>query len=363
MWNGEKQSGGVSPALEDDNSEFDRNKVSVSIKDLSKYVVSFLHNSGFNEEESSLTLRNLLEAELAGKASHGIIRLKDLRILASRGHIACNSEGLKLLNETSEALLFDAEYQSGSVAVYRSMEKAFSRIESKDSTLLMVGIRNMSYASGYIGDFAREAAEKGYIFLSFFNSPPILIPHGSKEAQWGTDPLSFSFPHEAGQPVIHDMASSKITWGEMMNCKREGRDLPEETALDEQGNPTLSPLDGMKGGLLSAGGHKGSGIALMVELLAGVLTGSRVGTVKEGGWGGCYFLIKPTIFGRNSADISLETSALLQALCATEPRNPDDPVRFPGMKAAKNRNSCIELDSIELPEKLWQWIVENSGST
>ncbi len=363
MW--KKKAGGVSQALNEEVTQFDTDHIEVGIDDLNKTATSYLLHSGFTPEEAELTVKNLLEAELAGKASHGIIRLPDLRALQASGDIVTGTESLEPLRQGPDFLYFDAGYMSGSVALYRSLTHAFAFFDDNaDRNILMVGIRNMSYASGYIGDFARLAAERNLIFISFFNSPPILIPHGSREPQWGTDPLTFAFPRreaDGGIPVIHDSASSVITWGEMMNCKREGRDLPANVALDEAGKPTVNPREGMKGGLLSMGEHKGSGIALMVELMAGALTGSRVGTVVDGGWGGTYMLIRPTVFRDDAQSLEEESSRLLNALSSSAPREGFDRVYYPGQQSQNRRKRALEKRSITVPRLLWQSIVEGKN--
>ncbi|WP_041401107.1 Ldh family oxidoreductase [Salinispira pacifica] len=357
MWKKDGKSGGVSQALNEELDTFDTEFLEVSIEEVRSISTRYLEESGFNRDEAELTTRNLLEAELAEKRSHGIIRLPDLRKLIASGDIRTNTSGLSLVRDGGDALHFDAEYQSGSVALYRSLEVAFARMrEQPDRNILVTGIKDMSYASGYIGDYARMAAEEGLLFLSFFNSPPILIPHGSRDPQWGTDPVTFSFPaqgSESSASMVHDSASSVITWGAMMNLKREGKELPPGVALDEEGNETRSPVEGMKGGLLSMGEHKGSGMALMVELMAGALTGSRVGTVVDGGWGGTYILIRPGVFLGDDEKVSAQGSELLTALNESRPRGGYDRVRYPGQQSQERRNSHLKNGSIRLPSILW----------
>lgn len=357
MWKKEGKSGGVSQALNEELDEFDTKFEELSIEEVRTVSMQYLEESGFNTVEAELTTRNLLEAELAGKRSHGIIRLPDLRKLSASGDIRTNSSDLKLLRDGGDALYFDAEYQSGSVALYRSLDAAFSRMKDEpERNILMVGVKDMSYASGYIGDYARMAAGEGFIFLSFFNSPPILIPHGSRDPQWGTDPVTFSFPAagtKSSASMVHDSASSVITWGAMMNLKREGKELPPGVALDEEGNETRSPVEGMKGGLLSMGEHKGSGMALMVELMAGALTGSRVGTVVDGGWGGTYMLIRPGVFQGGDEAVASLGKDLLSALNDSRPRRGFERVYYPGQQSQELRSTQLKTGSLMLPSILW----------
>lgn len=358
MW--KQKAGGVSQALNESIDQFDTKTEEVPIQLLRDTSNAYLLASGFTDEEARLTTDNLVEAELAGKSSHGVIRLNDLRALQASGDIVTGTTGLESEICRDDVLFYDAAYMSGSVALYRSLDQAFVHMEQRpQQSLLAVGIRNMSYASGYIGDYARLAAERGFAFLSFFNSPPILIPHGSRDPQWGTDPVTFSFPRgDGGHPVIHDSASSVITWGEMMNAKRQGRSIPEDCALDEAGEPTVDPQEGMKGGLLTAGGHKSSGLALMVELLAGALTGSRVGSAVAGGWGGMYLLMRTGMFRGDESPARQDADLLLNVLTSSSPREGFDRVRYPGQQSAELRRQALERGSIALPKLLWQQICQ-----
>lgn len=121
------------------------------------------------------------------------------------------------------------------------------------------------------------------------------FPLGTTKDLWGTDPITVSVPTHT-IPVILDMASSQTTWGDLMVAKTEGKQIKEGVAIDADGNMTIDPAKAMEGGILPIAGHKGSGLAFIVELLGGGLSHSRIGGAVEGGWGSFYILIDPTMF-------------------------------------------------------------------
>lgn len=276
-------------------------------RDLSKQILAKL---GFGLEEAELITQNLIEAELVEKKTHGLVRLLSIAGLVAVGKITVNDQDISLINEQKATLHFDGKYKPGFYAIYKSLEKAFSKV--KETGILAVGLKDLAYASGYIGDYARLAAEQNLIFIGFHNSPGGLVPFGTAKNLWGTNPITIGVPTH-GAPVILDMASSKSTWGNLLLSKNEGKDLPVGVAIDKAGEPTIDPNEAMLGGLLPIAGHKGSGLAFIVELLAGGLSNSRVGGAVEGGWGSFYLLIDPTMF-RNLNDFKNDVQKAIDEL-------------------------------------------------
>src|SRR5690606_30733895 len=117
-------------------------------------------------------------------------------------------------------------------------------------------------------------ARRGFIALAMVNSMRSVVPHGAHRPVYGTNPLGFAAPRDAADPLVFDQASSSMANGDVQIAAREGRMLPEGTGVDRDGNPTTDPsavLDG--GALLPFGGHKGSSIAMMMEIMSAALSG------------------------------------------------------------------------------------------
>jgi LDH2 family malate/lactate/ureidoglycolate dehydrogenase len=313
--------------------------------DLSNQILQKL---GLREVEAKLITQNLIEAELVEKKTHGLIRLPAIASNIQAGKIKVSSEEIEVISEHPASLHFDAKYKPGFYVIYKSLEVAFKKV--KQSGLLAVGIKDLTYASGYIGDYARLATEQNLIFMGFHNSPGGLVPFGTTKSLWGTNPITIGIPTH-GAPVILDMASSQFTWGDLMLAKTEGRQIKAGVAIDSQGNLTTDPVSAMTGGILPIAGHKGSGLAFMVELLAGAVTNSRVGGVVQGGWGSFYLLIDPTMF-RDLVDFKNDVQQAITEL-KSAPKAPGvAEVYFSGEQSHNNRRKNLAAGEIKISHKL-----------
>lgn len=181
-------------------------------------------------------------------------------------------------------------------------------------------------------------ADRGFVGLACTAYMPMVAPAGSKEALFGTNPISFAWPRPGHGPVVYDMATAAMAMGDVQIAARDGQDVPPGTGLDADGNPSTDPAAIAKGVLLPFGGYKGSAIALMVELLAAGLTGeqfsyeARATDNKDGGpprGGEMIIGMSPDIIaGANWQD---HVEAFMQKMTSL------DGVRMPGARRHKNR--------------------------
>ena len=181
-------------------------------------------------------------------------------------------------------------------------------------------------------------ADRGFVGLACTAYMPMVAPAGSKEALFGTNPISFAWPRPGHGPVVYDMATAAMAMGDVQIAARDGHDVPPGTGLDADGNPSTDPAAIAKGVLLPFGGYKGSAIALMVELLAAGLTGeqfsyeARATDNKDGGpprGGEMIIGMSPDIIaGPNWQD---HVEAFMQKMTSL------DGVRMPGARRHKNR--------------------------
>jgi LDH2 family malate/lactate/ureidoglycolate dehydrogenase len=320
----------------------------MTIKQATDLSNKILQRLGFKQEECELITQNLIEAELAERKTHGLIRLPAIARNVKNGSIKVTPEDIEIIAEHPGAIHFNAKHKPGFYVLYKSLEVTIKK--AKNSGIVAVAIKDLEYASGYIGDYARRAAEQDLIFIGFHNSPGGLVPHGTTKGIWGTDPITISVPtHEV--PVILDMASSQTTWGDIMLAKTEGRQIKEGVAIDAEGNLTVDPIKAMEGGILPIAGHKGSGLAFIVELLSGALSNSRVGGAVEGGWGSFYILINPSFF-RDMNDFKNDVEAAIQELKSAPKAKGFNEIFFPGEQSYYKRKNNLERGEISVSEKL-----------
>lgn len=320
----------------------------IKITDATQLAIKVLIRFGFTSNNASLITKNLIEAELAEKRTHGLIRIPSIKKQIENKKISVDSDTHEKISESSISLHLDGKNMPGFIVIYQSLKIAIQK--AKGSGIFSVGLKDVGYASGYIGAYARIATENDLIFIGFNNSAGGLIPHGSKKELWGTNPLTIGIPTN-DDPVILDMASSMTTWGNLILAKQEGKKLPSNVALDGDGKPTTDPEKAMGGGILPFGGHKGSGLAFIIELLAGALTGSRVGYSVKGGWGSFYILINPSIF-RPLQEFKLDISKAIDELKNAPKADGVSEVYYAGEQSNKLRKLHLGSGEIEVNDSL-----------
>ncbi len=196
--------------------------------------LNILQKLGFSKKDSELITQNLVDGELTGRKSHGLVRLPAIKRNIDRGKISTTHDDIEFIKKTNSSLLVNAKNKPGFIAIYKSLDRAMKM--AKKSGVVVVGIQDAAYCSGYIGSYATKAAENDLIFIGFNNSPGGLIPHGSKKELWGTDPLTVAVPTN-NIPVVLDMASSKLTFGDLLVARTEKKQIKKGVALDKDNLP------------------------------------------------------------------------------------------------------------------------------
>jgi len=313
----------------------------VAIQKVQKIAFNILLKWGFRKDEAELIVENFIEGELTGKKTHGLIRLPWLKKLIDAGDVKISTEEIKVIKETPVSLFVDGMVKTGFYVVNKALQLGIAK--AKQSGLVAVGVTNTSPASGLIGLYARKATENDLIFIGFNSSPGGLVPFGSIEALWGTNPITIGIP-TLKTPFILDMASSQITWGHLLLACDAGKRLPKGVAINEDGNPTTNPIAAMKGGLLPISGHKGSGLAMAVTLLAS--------TVK-GGWGSFFILLDPSIL-RETDEFKKEVQVVIDELKGSRKQKGVKDIFYPGEQSCLTRQLNLQNGYIELSDGLWR---------
>jgi len=230
---------------------------------------------GVDEADAACVSQSLVQTSLWGIDSHGIARLPHYLNRITHGSIKARPQIVVTQTGASTAQV-DGDQGLGIVVSHRANRVAIELARS--SGIGAVGVGDSSHC-GAVGLYARDAAREGLIGMAFTHSDKIAAPHGGHLPFLGTNPIAMAFPRSGAEPVCLDMATTPIPWNRVMNARREGHTLPEDVAVDANGAPTtdahaaaaLRPLGGLEYG------HKGYGLALVVELLCGPLNGNLWG--------------------------------------------------------------------------------------
>jgi LDH2 family malate/lactate/ureidoglycolate dehydrogenase len=139
----------------------------------------------------------------------------------------------------------------------------------------MVGVKNSNHF-GIASYYTMMGIEQGMIGVALTNASPAIAPFGAVDPLFGTNPISVAIPAGSQLPIVLDMSMSVVARGKIRNANLVGEPIPEGWALDSRGNPTTNPAEALKGSLVPIGGPKGSGLAFIVDILCGLLTGSSM---------------------------------------------------------------------------------------
>jgi uncharacterized oxidoreductase len=250
-------------------------------EDLKKVVREILMKAGSDEMESEIVAEHLVRANLLGIDSHGVGMLPQYIQNISKGLLKPNTPA-KLIKEDGSILIFDGQRGFGQRIASEAMNAAIAKC--KDTGLAVMALRNTHHI-GRIGAYGEQSIKDGIVSLHFVNvvdHNPVVAPYGGRDSRFITNPVCMAMPGTKNtEPVLLDMATSKIPVGKARVAINSGKELPDDMVIDKDGNPTNDPgviFSDPPGSLLAFGLHKGYGIAIFCELLAGVLGGG--GTIQ-----------------------------------------------------------------------------------
>ena len=247
-------------------------------KELKKEIIEIFKKFGLSENHASISTDALINAELVGAYGHGLSRLKMYCDRIKKGLI--NSRPKIKIKKISQSIsLVDANDSIGFVAADIAIKQAIKN--AKKTGIGMVAVKNSGHY-GLSGYYAEQAIKKNLITMIYTNAPPAVAPHGSLKSLFGTNPICFGTPTGSKVPFILDTSISMINRGKIRFADKNNQKIPLGVALDKFGRPTTNAKKALQGVQLPIANFKGSGLAWMVDILSGVLTGgNHAGRVKD----------------------------------------------------------------------------------
>jgi (2R)-3-sulfolactate dehydrogenase (NADP+) len=305
--------------------------------------------AGANEAMADASARALVWAEARGLGSHGLSRVPQYAAHLMNGR-ADGAAVPKVVRERGGTALVDAGSGLAFAACALAVQEAVGR--ARTNGVAFVAVTN-SHHFGAAAWHLEAIGDAGLVGLALTNSPAAMPAWGGKRALFGTNPIAAVFPRRGRPPISIDLALSEVARGKLMVAARDGKPIPDNWALDRDGNPTTDPKAGLDGSMLPAGGVKGAMLALMFELLVTALSGARIGFeadsffVDEGNQpriGQAFLAIDPSaLAGTDVYDERVET--LLAAMLL------DEGVRLPGQRRIALAEAAAR-DGIEVPDAL-----------
>lgn len=240
-------------------------EIRIPYQKLESWATGILAESGMSAEEVETVVKALLAANLRGTDTHGINMIPSY---ASR-YKAIDHRPIQVVEDKGAGCIVDGGNHTGQMTSMFALEQAMKKADRFGIGLALVKESCHNGAEGY---YTALAAEKGYIALAATTVMPLLAPWGGLEPFVGNNPFAISFPYKE-MPIVLDVANTVTARQRIYYYAREGWDLPDGWATDKNGNPTNDPQEAIDGLMMPVGGHKGAGLAVMIDIILGTLAG------------------------------------------------------------------------------------------
>lgn len=342
----------------------------VQVAPLRRLVSAIFERCGCPADEAERIAFYLSRANLTGHDSHGVIRVPRYVEWIGDGRMVAGQTVDKLLDTPAVAVL-DAKHGMGQTVGPQSARIGIDK--AKEHGVALVALRYAGHL-GRIGDYAEMAAEEGIVSIHFVNvhSSLLVAPFGGRDRRTSTNPIAIGMPSASGEPFILDFATSMVAEGKALVARQGGKPIPEDALVSPEGEQTndTDVLYGPKpdtgspdpkvgpGALRTFGEHKGSGLSLACDLLAGALAGSGANVGEEDGVfhnGMLSIYMTPEAFGTTDT-MQTEAARYIEWIKASRPAADGGDVLIPG---DKERQLTAErtADGIPLPEETWAAIL------
>jgi LDH2 family malate/lactate/ureidoglycolate dehydrogenase len=228
---------------------------------------------GMVQEDAAIVADSLVQANLRGVDSHGVARVG---IYAKRLKMGLVNPrpNVGIVRESAGTLLVDGDNGMGQVVGVRAIDLGLDKAGKSGG--ISVGVRRSNhYGAGAY--YVQRAVARDAIAFAYSNAPPTMAPWGGVDPYVGTNPYAYGVPAGEHRPIVLDMATSIVARGKIILAAERGEPIPEGWAIDAEGNPTTDAQEALAGSVLPFGGPKGYALSLMIDIMAGALTGAGFG--------------------------------------------------------------------------------------
>lgn len=321
-------------------------------------AIRALVRSGVPADHAATQVELLLEADLWSRASHGLMRLP--RVVARIRNGVCDPATRGVASWRAPSFLeVDGANGLGPVVANAALDALCDR--ARENGVALAAIRRNNHL-GMLGWYAERVARGGQILLALSTSEALVHPWGGRRALLGTNPIAIGVP-ATPHPFVLDMATSRVSMGEIHDHANRGQPIPADWALDAAGDPTTDPHAAREGGAIAPfGGAKGYALGLAFEVLVTALTGAAIGRDVKGTLDATHPCNKGDLFLVMEASSSAAASlaGYLDEIRHCPPARDGAPVLVPGDRARDSRAQRL-AGGIRLPEAVWHEIQACAG--
>ncbi len=314
----------------------------LSIDEARALVEAVMAGQGYSQQNAAVIAAHIIDCELRGLAYGGLARV--VSILERLQRTGPPQRDVEVAHETPVSARLLGHDNVGYVVAHRATEIAIEKAAT--TGLAMVGADGTWY-TGMLSVYAEMAAAEGLVSMIASNATPWVAPHGASEGRFGTNPICFGFPSTA-DPIIWDIGTSSIMHAEVVLAGRKGEELEPGRAFDADGAATVDPAAALEGAFTPWGGHKGSGLAHVVQLL-GVLAGSPMQPPELADFGYLIVVMKPDLMMPED-DYRAKVTEYAEAVRTARPVAGGEAVRMPFDRSAAMRRQKLSEGWIEVPD-------------
>lgn len=320
----------------------------ITIDELKTVTKRAIYKYGYTEEEADSILAVLLYAQLRGN-NQGVVKLIGAGIPKPQ-----DVGKIEVEKETKLSAVLNGHKNHAMVVVNKAAEMATQK--AQEHGIGIVGVNGINTSSGALGYYAKKIAQENLVGLVFAGSPETVAAAGSYEAIFGTNPLAIGVPTER-DPLVLDIATAAMAYFGVIEAKTAGRLLPEGIAYDKEGNETTDPEKVLDDGALKTfdKGHKGSGLSMMVQILAGPLVGAAftgIGDIENNWSGHLVIAIDPEMLNGLEA-VKNGVTQMIAKVKSTKRLPGIEEIFVPSERGDRLTRAALESGEVEIEENLF----------
>lgn len=329
---------------------------------LAKVAANILHAAGAMPEESRIVADALVEANLEGHDSHGVVRVPEYVTWMEKKDIVSGAK-LEIVKETDSFAVMDGHWGWGQVVGRQAMEIGIRK--ASHAGLVTISVSQCCHL-GRIGDYPLMAARAGLAAIMFVNTHgggKLVAPWGGRERRLSANPISIAIPRSSSPPILVDISTCAIAGGKVTIAYNSGKSVPPGCILDSEGRPSTNPADFIgppQGALLPFAGHKGFALSLATDILAGAISGagcSRPGADRVGN-SFTATILDPAQF-RDPAAFDQDVDQLVDYVKSSKLAEGFNEILIPGEPERRERERR-EREGIPVDDETWRQIRETA---
>ncbi|HLW65229.1 MAG TPA: malate/lactate/ureidoglycolate dehydrogenase [Gemmataceae bacterium] len=326
---------------------------------------AIFRQAGCAQPEADRIATHLVEANLVGHDSHGVIRISTYVQWLQRGKVLAG-RSIQIAFENDVIAVVDGQFGFGQTIGEQAIQLGIAK--SSKHGVAVVALRNSGHL-GRIGDWPLMAAQAGKVSLHFVNTTGagiLVAPFGGTQRRLSANPIAAGVPVAGGSPMIIDMSMCTIAEGKIRVALNKGVPVPEECIIDSAGQPTTDPrvfYANPPGAILPIAAHKGYGLGVLCEVLAGALTGGGCSNPANAGrvLNGMLSIIFDPSFFQADAEFAAEIERFIAWVKSSAKVQPDGEILMPGEIEERTKAQRLR-DGIVIDETTWSQILQTARS-